>query len=79
MKNVYALILFLVLLPLAAAFAVTPAATEFASGNRKKFHTADHPKSKGLKMVLSYPNSWLAEEGDRPNVVQKFFSEGGVG
>lgn len=30
-------------------------------------------------MVLSYPNSWLAQEGDRPNIVQKFFSEGGKG
>lgn len=61
------------------AFAVTPTAKEFTSGNRTKFSTAGHPKSKGINMVFSYPNSWLAQEGERPNIVQKFFSEGGRG
>lgn len=61
------------------AFAVTPSAREFTSGNRLKFSTSGHPKSKGLKMVVSYPKSWRAAEGERPNIVQKFVSDGGHG
>lgn len=79
MRKTLALIILLALLPFTAAFAVTPDAKEFTSGNRTKFSTAGHPKSKGINMVLSYPNSWLAQEGERPNIVQKFFSEGGHG
>ncbi|MDP1948575.1 MAG: hypothetical protein Q8L77_13850 [Nitrospirota bacterium] len=59
--------------------AVTPDAKEFTTGNLTKFSTAGHPKSKGVNMVLSYPNSWLAKEGERPNIVQKFVSDGGRG
>ena len=79
MGKILTLILLIALLPVNGAFAVTPAAKEFISGNRTKFSTAGHPKSKGINMALSYPNSWLAQEGERPNIVQKFFSEGGRG
>jgi hypothetical protein len=79
MKKILALMLLLALLPATVASAVTPAAKEFTSGSRTKFSTAGHPKSKGINMVMSYPNSWLAQEGERPNIVQKFFSEGGRG
>lgn len=79
MKKILTLIFLLTLLPVTVAFAVTPAVKEFTSGNRTKFSTAGHLKSKGINMVLSYPNSWLAQEGERPNIVQKFFSEGGRG
>lgn len=79
MKRILTLTLLLALLSGPVAFAGTPIAKEFTSGNRTKFSTAGHPKSKGLDMVLSYPNSWSAQEGERPNIVQKFFSEGGRG
>ena len=78
LRSVWLILLF-ALLPVTVAFAVTPAVKEFTSGNRTKFSTAGHPKSKGINMVLSYPNSWQAQEGERPNIVQKFFSEGGRG
>ncbi len=79
MKKILALILLFAFFPVTVAFAVTPAAKEFTSGNRTKFSTVGHPKSKVINMTLSYPNSWLAQEGERPNIVQKFFSEGGRG
>lgn len=79
MKKILTQILFLTLLPLAVAFAVTPTSKEFALESLKKFSTAGHHKSKGINMVLSYPSSWSAEEGERPNIVQRFFSEGGRG
>lgn len=52
---------------------------EFATGSYKKFSTLGHPKSHGINMVISYPNTWLAQEGERSHVVQKIFSEGGRG
>lgn len=78
MKKILTRIFLLALLPVTVAFAVTPAAKEFADGNRTKFSTAGHSKSKGINMTLYYPNSWVAKEGERPNIVQKFFSEGGL-
>lgn len=36
------------------------------------FSTKRHPKAKGLDVRVQYPVSWRAEEGFRPNVVQKF-------
>jgi hypothetical protein len=38
----------------------------------KKFSTAGHAKAKGVDLTIKYPADWKAEEGDRPNVVQKF-------
>ncbi len=79
MKRILTLIFLFALLPINTTLAVTPAAKEFTSGNRSKFSTAGHPKSKGINMALSYPNSWKAKEGERPNIVQKFVSDGGKG
>jgi hypothetical protein len=53
--------------------AVKPTVEEFTSGNRK-FSTTGHSKAKGINMTLAYPKSWLAKEGERPNIVQKFVS-----
>ena len=69
----------LILLACGTAYAVTPAAKEFTDGNKTKFNTSGHAKAKGLKMTIAYPNSWAAEEGERPNIVQKFVSDGGRG
>jgi hypothetical protein len=45
----------------------------------KRFSTAGHEKSKGLNMEIAYPIDWVGREGERPNVVQLFVSEGGAG
>lgn len=45
---------------------------EFAKGEKKTWVSKDHPKAKGIKMKISYPASWKAEEGNRPNILQKF-------
>lgn len=49
-----------------------PEIAEFANGQKTKFSTAGHAKAKGVKMTISYPNSWAAKEADGPNIVQKF-------
>jgi len=79
MKRIFTSILLITLFHATASFGATPTAKEFASGNQAKFSTAGHPKSKGINLVVSYPRSWLAQEGERPNIVQKFFSEHGKG
>jgi hypothetical protein len=60
------------------AYAAHSNVIDFVNGSRK-FSTAGHPKSKGLNIEVSYPSSWLAKEGERPNIVQKFTSDGGRG
>ena len=59
--------------------AVPPAIAEFTAGDKTKYSTLNHEKAKGLNMTISFPNSWEAKEGDRPNIVQKFVSDGGAG
>jgi len=54
-------------------------AEEFSRGYTGVFRTTGHPKAKGLDFQISYPASWKAAEGDRPNVVQKFMSRNGRG
>lgn len=54
-------------------------AREFLDGSRTTFSTKGHPKAKGVNLTIAYPNSWAAAEGERPNIVQKFVSEGGRG
>lgn len=54
-------------------------AREFLDGSRTTFSTKGHPKAKGVNFTVAYPNSWAAAEGERPNIVQKFVSEGGGG
>lgn len=54
-------------------------AREFLDGNRITFSTKGHPKAKGVNFTIAYPNSWAAAAGERPNIVQKFVSEGGRG
>lgn len=58
---------------------VTEAAREFLEGSWPTFSTKDHPKAKGVNLTMAYPSSWAATEGERPNIVQKFVSEGGRG
>lgn len=52
---------------------------EFLNGFTKTFQSKGHPKAKGVDFQVSVPESWLQEEGNRPNVIQKFTSENGKG
>lgn len=52
---------------------------EFVDGKVHTFATRNHAKAKGIDLTISYPSSWAAEEGERPNIVQKFVSEQGHG
>lgn len=52
---------------------------EFTDGFKYRFSSKDNLKAKGVDFHLDLPQSWLAEEGNRPNVVQKFISQNGHG
>ncbi len=52
---------------------------EFTKGYTYTFKTKNHQKSKGTDWQLNIPYSWLAEEGNRPNIIQKFTSDVGDG
>jgi hypothetical protein len=79
MKRVVGILICFFFLHHGTAFAIAPDVKEFSNGNRMKFSTVGHPKSKGLNMTISCPKSWKAIEGERPNIVQKFVSKGGRG
>lgn len=46
---------------------------EFKTGHTIKYSSNGNPKSKGLNFSIKYPKSLTPRDGDRPNVVQKFF------
>ena len=52
---------------------------EFLEGYTQIFNTHGHYKSKGSDWSIKVPISWVAKEADRPNIIQKFISEGGIG
>jgi hypothetical protein len=54
-------------------------ALEFSRGYVGTFSTKDHPKAKGVELILKHPLSWKQQEGDRPNIVQKWTSDAGHG
>lgn len=51
----------------------------FLSGHKIQFSTKGHPKAKGLNISVEYPSHWRSEEGERPNVVQKFIGDASDG
>jgi hypothetical protein len=51
----------------------------FSSGGKLTWDSTGHEKAKGVAMKISYPSSWQAAEGSRPNIVQKFVGEAGKG
>jgi hypothetical protein len=63
---------------LAARYQNNPVA-EFGNGFRQRYRTDGSGKSRGIRLVLQLPRSWLAKEGERPHIVQKWVSEGGTG
>lgn len=52
---------------------------EFTKGQKLSWTSKNHAKSKGINMKISYPTTWTAAEGTRPNIVQKFVSNAGKG
>jgi len=72
-------IFFLILLSCPSFAQDADPAREFLDGNRTTFNTQNHPKAKSVHFTIAYPSSWAAKEGERPNIVQKFVSEGGHG
>lgn len=63
---------------LATAFMDRPH-VELLRGWRKDYSSRNHPKAKGVEVRLKVPRSFKQEEGERPNVVAKWTSEGGNG
>jgi hypothetical protein len=37
-----------------------------------RYDSRGHPKAKGVWVAVKYPSGWKAQEGERPNIVQKF-------
>lgn len=52
---------------------------EFSSGYTGTFSSKSHSKAKGVELTIRYPLSWKQLEGDRPNIVKKWVSDGGHG
>jgi len=52
---------------------------EFSDGYTGTFLSKGHPKAKGVELTIRYPLSWKQYEADRPNIVQKWTSDGGHG
>lgn len=52
---------------------------EFTSGMTRVYKTKGHSKSKGTDWQVKVPLSWKSQEGDRPNIIQKFVSDYGDG
>lgn len=52
---------------------------EFADGFRQRYETDGAGKSQGIKLKLQLPKSWLAKEGERPHIVQKWIRANGTG
>jgi len=52
---------------------------EFANGYTGIFSSIGHPKAHGVDLSIRYPLSWKQFETDRPDIVQKWTSDGGHG
>jgi hypothetical protein len=49
----------------------------FRSGEKLVWDSTGHEKAKGVRLKISYPRTWKAAEGSRPNILQKFTSNSG--
>jgi hypothetical protein len=52
---------------------------EFLAGFTTTYKTCGHPKAKNTDWQVKIPKSWKPEEGDRPNIIQKFTRDYGDG
>lgn len=78
-RSIFLIVAALILLPSPLLAQAADPAREFLEGSHTTFSTKGHAKAKGVNLTITYPNSWAAAEGERPNIVQKFVSEGGRG
>ena len=60
--------------PILAAQADPVAA--YDAGQRLRYSTTGHTKAAGVNLTLEYPATWVAKEGERPHIVQKFLPAG---
>ena len=68
MKHIFTLIFLLSFLPCYEAYAVTPAAEEFTKGDKVKFSTDGHPKSKGINIsTVVFCHCWRPYDTLRPS------------
>ncbi len=51
---------------------------EFLDGYRYTYRNNGVGKSKGVKFTIKVPKTWIAKDGNRPNIVQKFVSHSGA-
>lgn len=54
---------------------ITTKTKELLKGPKKSFSSKGHSKARGIDISFEYPASWLAEEGDRPHIVQKILGK----
>ena len=52
---------------------------EMIDGFVQRYETDGKDKSKGIRLQVRIPRSWLQQEGERPNIVQKWTSVNGSG
>ena len=52
---------------------------EFIDGYKNKYTNNGTGKARGVEFSLETPKTWVAKEGNRPNIVQKFVSQNGTG
>lgn len=58
---------------------MTEPSLEIVEGWKNTYRTKDHPKAKGVDFSISLPSRWYQREGNRPNIIQFFRSDGGHG
>jgi len=51
---------------------IDPEVKEVLAAEKKTFSTFNHPKAHDLNISIQYPSLWVAKEGQRPHIVQKF-------
>lgn len=72
LQKITLLIMFLLMISTNLYASVETDVEDFMSNRIHTFDTQGHPKAKGVSLTMPYPQSWIAKEGERPNVVQKF-------
>ena len=75
MKKFLICLMALLLMLNQATLAFTSAKADIDNFKAKRvfvYDTKGHPKAKGIRLTIPYPKSWVAAEGQHPNIVQKF-------
>lgn len=72
LKKITLLLMFFLMISTNLYASVETDVEDLMSNRVHTFDTQGHPKAKGVRLTIPYPQSWVAKEGERPNVVQKF-------